>query len=189
MERVVEYLDPQEQLRIGALVNRLCEVSPGDFDESTQVPEASEIVKALDPKIEATKSRFTASVSHTSTSESSVMGGATDQGNVSTSFEETKKRGVRIGKILEYRIGMYVATRRDKKGKSNLYFQHFWDRGEIGEVFEREQPTTGITYRKDGLELLVISKLVPKARNLGFLTVTTYQRLELWRADKPVNRT
>ena len=60
MERVVEYLDPQEQLRIGALVNRLCEVSPGDFYESTQVPEASEIVKALDPKLEALKSSFTA---------------------------------------------------------------------------------------------------------------------------------
>src|SRR3990167_3909828 len=185
MEReTIEYLDPQEQLRVAALVNRLCETTPEDFDEQIHIQDAQEIVKSLDPKIKPTKSNFSFSASHTSTSESSVMSGATDQGNVSTSFEETKKREVRIGKILDYRIGMYVAIRRDKKDRSNLYFQHFWDRGEISDAFEKEEPTTEIMYRKDNLELLAISRLVPKARNLGFLTVTTYQSLELWKADK-----
>src|SRR3990167_2727792 len=110
--RTVEYLDPQEQLRVAALINRLCEVSPEEFDVPAQVEDAREIVKALDSKVESTKSRHRASASYTSTSDSSVISGATDQGNVSSTFKETKKREVQIIKIPEYKIGKYVAMKR-----------------------------------------------------------------------------
>ena len=112
------------------------------------------------------------------------MSGATEHGNTNLSFEERKKHELRIGKILEYRIGMYVATKRDRRSKSSLYFQHFWDRGEISDAFEKKEPKTVLTYRTGDLELLTISRLIPKTRNLGFAIITTYPKLELWNIGK-----
>jgi hypothetical protein len=178
----VEYLDPQEQLRVAAFVNRFCEAMPEDFDEQIHVQDAQEIVRALDPKIKPTKSKFSFFASHTSKSESSVFSGVTDHGNISTSFEETKTRKVSLGKILEYRIGMYVATKRSKRNKSTLYFEYFWDRGEINEAFERKQPITTVTYAEDSLEIASIDKQIPRVRHLGSLIITTYSTVQLWKA-------
>lgn len=83
------YLPPQEQLIIASKVNRLCDASPETFDPKTQVTDAQDIIRALHSKIKP--SRFiNARYFSTRSSTSEVRAGATNAGNVSTSFKETK---------------------------------------------------------------------------------------------------
>lgn len=180
MEReTIEYLNPQEQLKVAAMVNRLCEISPEDFDATMHLEDAREIVKALDPKIGQASPRLSMAITLPS-SESSQITGTTEHGDVSMPAGENEPKEMRIGKLHEYRIGMYVATRRDNRDVSSLTFEHFWDRGEINEALDNDGPETSITYTKEDLDVFRISRHIPKLRHWGPLKITSYNRIDMW---------
>ncbi len=176
------YLEPQEQLLIAAKVNRVCELQSDEFDPSTHVQDAQDVVNALNSRVLAS-GRFKGSASYTRPSKSELRAGATSAGQVNASFDETKRSEVRFG-VREYRIGFYVATKYNDKRQSSLIFEHFWDRGEVNEAFEDDQPQTEIVYKNDSLEVVAINKRMPTIKTLFpviiRITATVYNRVPLW---------
>lgn len=112
------YLEPQQQLLIAAKVNRLCETAVDEFDPSTQVQDAQDIVNALDSRVLPSKA-ISGSASVTRSSKSEVKAGMTNAGQVNASFGETKRSEVRF-RVREYRVGFYVATKY-KDGKQSSF--------------------------------------------------------------------
>ncbi len=141
------YLPPEQQLIIGAKVNRLCEVSVEEFDPETQVADAEEIVRALQPRMKPTN-QANAELNMTHKSDYKIMAGETGFGQVNTNFDSTESINLKLG-IEEYRIGGYVAKLRVFKSFSGLEFEHFWDRGLINEAFEQESVSHCIAFGSD----------------------------------------
>lgn len=141
------YLPPNEQLIIGAKVNRLCEVSVEEFDPESQVRDAEEIIRALHPRMKPTNnSNLEVNMTHKGASK--MMAGETGFGQVNTSFDSTEIKNFRVG-IEEYRIGGYISTLQNYKTFSVLIFEHFWDRGVVGEVFEQKPMSHCISFESD----------------------------------------
>lgn len=181
------YLPPDQQLLIGARVNRLCELEPDKFDPAFHLDEVRSIIEALDPRMEESSiTQFTLVEKHKS--DSTVATGATDHGNISTSFHSDQTKELRIG-VKEYRIGAYVATKQTNRDSTFLIFEHFWDRREIDEIFERQKKQTEIGYDKESLEPFSVRQATSHSPEIDFklgkirVRISLrerYERITLW---------
>lgn len=202
------YLEQQEQLIIGAKVNRLCEANPETFDSATQVQDAEDIVTALNSRTRP-RGVFSGEASFTSSFSSEVRSGATNARDVNASFDETRTGEFKFG-VEEYRIGNYVAIKSTERGKSRpvkvgesrgynvvkfvreetsqLMFEHFWDRGEVNTVFARNPQLTVIEY-DETLDVKSIGIWVPKIKTVRILFSRVritygYNKTTLWEKSK-----
>ncbi len=173
------YLSSQEQLVLAAKVNRLCEAEPETFDPHTQIQDARSIVVALNDRL-GNSSNATFKLNVKKESESKSVAAATDLGTVNTNFDEEETKTYQLGRVNEYRIGGYVATKRQAENSTVLHFEPFWDRGWVTDIFSRYQPTTSIRYNEKSLELLHIQKNFPTFLKLPFLLIVRYKGVLLW---------
>lgn len=175
------YLPPEQQLILAAKVNRLCEVLPEDFDPVTQVADAKEIIRLLDPRLQIQRGmQFTFTT--TGTSESSVFAGATNAGQVNTSIESETVRQARFN-IKEYRIGGYVATKRLSRREATIRFADFWDPNADGIDQGVLEPETVIGYDPESLDPKRITRIAYTPRI--FLRVFSFPKehpLDMWKA-------
>lgn len=180
------YLSPEEQLLISSKVNRLCEAKPDTFDPITQVPDAQDIVNALDSRIR-TSGRIGASVSLTDTGTSEVRAGATGAGSVNASFEEQETAKFEFG-VEEYRVGNYVATKTRRRKTSTIEFRHFWDRGIANDAFEKSPRHIAIEYQNESLGVTEISVGIPTGLRFGVLILVNYKYTPLWKIGATKSR-
>lgn len=173
---------------VAAKVSRLCDANPDTFDPQTQVQDAQYIINALNPRMKS-HGRFSGSFTSTSTSKSEVRAGATNAGNVSMSFNETKTKEFKFG-VEEYRIGYYVAMKYVGRTSTQIVFEHFWDRGMADEAFGKRPKYTRLDYDTKSLDVQRISIGFPnKKRRFACLIVTTHNEIPLWKRSqgKPNN--
>lgn len=182
--RTIEYLNPQEQLRVSALVNRLCEIETEEFDAEKDLEAAKEIVKALDKKLIDNKNKFKVAASVGYNSESRISSGATNLGNVSASFDERKRREISIGGFIEYRIGAYVAQKQTNRGNAIIRFEHFFGRGGANDALDIHPPYTVISYRNTDLDVEGIYRYFPRVKKFPGIQITTWKPVTIWKTPQ-----
>lgn len=172
------YLDPKEQLMISLKVNRLCQTDSKTFQPTTQVPDAQEIVKALDSRIKPS-GRIGLDLLFTFTGFSEELVGATNAGDVKGRFEKEETEEIKLG-VEEYRIGNYVANKTRDRKNSIMTFQHFWDWGAGNEDFEKGSKHTLIKYENKDLDVIEISMGMPVILKFGPFLFANYKYQPLW---------
>lgn len=180
------YLEPQAQLALAARVNRLCEISSAEFNEGNEdsLVDAHEVVKLLDPRIELSDKTIV-EIGRGPKKKKTTIKGSTLHGEVSISQEGVENDpGMKFGKVNEYRIGGYVATRRERRKRKYLTFETFFGRGEVNEALEKDEAEIVIFYN-DNLEIQEIARFYPIKRTyLKILELITYARDTIWRKDR-----
>lgn len=174
------YLEPNKQLLIAAKVNRICAAGAEDFDEQL-IEDAQEVVYALASRIKP--SSATRLYGELNTPGTSIKG-ETDRGEFSFSNGENKKSFMLIGRVDEYRIGSYIAQKFAKGKLSELWFKDFFGAGGADMALENYKPATQITYQQEDLSLVSIERANPKVARLGFIKITRYDYVSLWKKDK-----
>ena len=176
------YLPPHQQLVLAAKVNRLCEVLPKNFDPETQVEDASEIVRLLDPRLQ-TQRGFQLIFSRRGRSDSSILAGATNAGQINYKTESESERQVKFN-IKEYKIGGYVATKVCWWKDATIILEDFWNPHADGTDLGVLEPKTIIRYNPKLLDVRRITRVAFTPRRiLGFINFPKAHPLDMWKAE------
>lgn len=180
----VSPLDPKERLQLAALVNKFCEIMPGEVTDTDKfVEDAQQIVRMLDSRIRPNQGSFSGFYKGRSASFKAV--GMTNAGLQDVRLDNDGKREIKIGNPDEYRIGLYVVTKMTEGKKASLSFVNFWDynTGQIISAHARSD----ILYNKNDLSLKAVLKSYPYLFTLGRLNIIYFRTFPVWGKGKLLN--
>lgn len=171
------YLDPKEQLELAAKVSRIYELEPGGFMPEEHLPDVKTIVRTLDPRLKPWKAAFVAELK--SKSDSAIASGATNLGNVNTSFQKEDIKKFQLG-VQEYKIGSHVVVKLKRRKLNYLLLEHFWNRG-AKTISEDDPPVTAIQYKPNNLEIKKVIKKYPYRIFVGPITIMRFKDVTMWK--------
>ncbi len=149
-------LSPNEQLIIGAKVNRICGLAPVEFNSEEHLADVEHIVNALDPLL-ISSHEYRLMTSNVGQSQNSMMG-QTEHGQVRIPNQNQTNEATSLGSN-DFRVGLFVVNKLVLPDYSSLTFEHFWDRSNLH--LRLNQPLFRTLFRyKPGAEGLVIVKVV-----------------------------
>lgn len=171
-------IDPIEQLSLASKINALCDVEQV-FNPQTQVEDAQQIVRALARRIEPGEAAITV-IARPGKNKS--IRGATEQGEVNVSTQQDQNKIWKSGKVDEYKIGAYVVTQKNVRGKrAKMSFEHFWGRSE--ELIKGPQVKTYIRYKRETLEVTEIGRIQPRWMVISNVRLVTFRNRPLWKKN------
>ncbi len=152
------YLEPAEQMRIAAKVNRICGEDVEQMQPDEIAKEAKEIIEALVPLMLQSDSNLYFKFGRSKNREEQAQA-ATSAGNFNVPIQPADNLNFSTkNKVENYRIGGYVARKVPIKYLGAIYFEPFFGAGGANLVLEQFPQRTQIEYDPDTLEVTSVTK-------------------------------